>query len=524
MFKTLYGKLAAVLLGFGVMMAVTFIVVIRYSHETYHDEISQKLNEGLAAKLVNEKQTLLRGQQFNQAALQDILDRLTLINPEIGLYLLDESGRIVASSDSQGSLVRPAIDIAPVRDVLDGNAKFPLHGDDPTDLSRKRVFSAAPVAFEGNREGFLYVVLRGDERDSGAQQLKKSYALRESLWVVGIGIVLSLVASLVLLNVVTQPLRRLTRVMEQFRQRGFSEKPDDTLVRRVLGGDDIDRLTATFDEMMRQMLQQMKELKTTDQTRREMVANISHDLRTPLASLRGYLETLHLKRAALSEEERQEYFASAVKQSVQLSKLVTKLFELAKLDADAAEFFPEPFLLDDLVQDVVEKFSLAATTQGVALEAVLPEAAQLVHGDIGLIERVLENLIDNAVRSTPPGGKVTVSLRPDGGKTELEVADTGVGIDAEDLPHIFERFYRGEKSRHAVDSAGLGLAIAKRILELHSSAINVWSERGRGAIFRFRLPLVSSPLPEIKQRRDTAQHSASEEQLGSGGSLRATTS
>jgi signal transduction histidine kinase len=412
MFKTLYGKLVAVLLGFGLMMAVTFIPVVRYSHESYHDEISQKLNLGLAAKLVKEKQTLVQGQQFNHAALQDILDRLALINPQIGLYLLDESGRVIASSGAEGALARPMVDLGPVRQVLDGSAEIPVRGDDPADASRRQVFSVAPVGFDGHPRGYLYVVLRGDEHDGGAQQLKKSYAMRESMWVVGVGIVLSLVASLVLLSVVTRPLRRLTKLMDRFRQRGFSEQPEDGLISRALGEDDIDRLAVTFNEMTHQMLRQMQELKQTDQTRREMIANISHDLRTPLAALQGYLETLHLKQATLTEQERKEYFAIALKQSAQLSKLVGKLFELAKLDADNAEFFPELFPLDDLVQDVVEQFSLAASNKELALEADLPESPLLVRADIGLIERVLENLIDNAIRYTPAGGKVKVSLSP----------------------------------------------------------------------------------------------------------------
>jgi signal transduction histidine kinase len=239
--------------------------------------------------------------------------------------------------------------------------------------------------------------------------------------------------------------------------------------------------------------------------RRELVANISHDLRTPLASLQGYLETLHLKRIHLTSDEQRNYLEIALKQTEQLSGLVSRLFDLAKLDSGQAVVALEPFALGDLVQDVVQEFNLAASNKGITLRGHIRADLPLVVGDIGLLERVLRNLLENALRYTPAGGNVAVTTSPGPEGAVVEVADTGIGIAAEELPRIFDRFYRVEKSRGlSAGSAGLGLAITKRILDLHSSAISVSSERGR-TIFRFMLAY--APVPAAATAADEAADS-----------------
>jgi signal transduction histidine kinase len=221
--------------------------------------------------------------------------------------------------------------------------------------------------------------------------------------------------------------------------------------------------------------------------RRELVANISHDLRTPLASLQGYLETLHLKRDQLAPEEQRSYLATALKQTEQLSGLVSRLFDLAKLDSGQISAALEPCALGDLIQDVVQEFELTASNTDIDLQAQIRPDLPLVLADIGLMERVLRNLLENALRYTEAGGTVTVTAAPAGSGALVEIADSGIGIPREELPRIFDRFYRVEKSRGlAAGSAGLGLAIAKRILDLHGSDITVTSEPGK-TIFRFTL-------------------------------------
>jgi len=219
-----------------------------------------------------------------------------------------------------------------------------------------------------------------------------------------------------------------------------------------------------------------------------MVAAISHDLRTPLASLRGYLETLHLKEQTLTDEEKRSYQALALGHGERLSRLIDDLFALAILEASDARIQKEPFLLNELASDIVQRFKLDAKNKQLDLITDIPKTATFVGGDIALIERVLENLIENAIKYTPTGGTVQIVLSETEGGVSVCVADTGQGIQPDQLPHIFERFFQaGEPHRDTTKGAGLGLAIAQRILHLHDGDIAVKSTPGAGTSLSFRL-------------------------------------
>jgi signal transduction histidine kinase len=234
----------------------------------------------------------------------------------------------------------------------------------------------------------------------------------------------------------------------------------------------------------------MEELRQADRMRRELVANVSHDLRSPIASIQGYLETVSMKDGELASEERERYVKTALKNTKRLNTLVSELFELSKLETKQIEPTIEAFPIAELVQDVVMQYEPRAEEQAVDLQAELPDRHARVEADIGLVERALSNLIDNAIHYTPDGGEVRVRLDNERDEVCVEVSDTGPGIPEDDLPHIFERFYRVDKSRDRdKGGAGLGLAIAKTILELHGRTLEVESTVGEGTSFRFRLPV-----------------------------------
>ena len=236
-------------------------------------------------------------------------------------------------------------------------------------------------------------------------------------------------------------------------------------------------------------VQRLKEDLETENSylRRDLIANVSHDLRTPLVSLRGYLEVLTTKGDTLPADQRRQYLGVALRQSEHLATLIDELFELAKLDFKGMTLVCEPFPFGELAADVVQKFALAAQGRQVNLSVDAPARLPFVDADVSLMERVLENLIGNALKHTPAGGQVSVRLRADGEGLLTQVADTGSGITSAELPFIFDRFYRGTNG--AVGGTGLGLAITKRILELHGTEIVAESDESKGTCFTFRLPL-----------------------------------
>lgn len=224
--------------------------------------------------------------------------------------------------------------------------------------------------------------------------------------------------------------------------------------------------------------------------RRDMIANVSHDLRTPLTSLRGYLETLLMKEDSLSAAERHKYLGIAARQGERLAKLVDELFELARLESKGTELDLEPMQLGEFAGDVTQKFQLTANEKAVRLTIEASDGIPLVDADAGLMERVFDNLISNALRYTPAGGHIGVRVAAAGERVSVCVADTGSGIPEAEIPFIFNRFYRADKSRHAAsENAGLGLAITKRILEMHGGEITVESAPLAGTRFSFSLPL-----------------------------------
>jgi signal transduction histidine kinase len=255
-------------------------------------------------------------------------------------------------------------------------------------------------------------------------------------------------------------------------------------------GDEIQRLETTFRRMAGRIEEQVASLRQVDFQRRELIANVSHDLRTPLATLQGYVETLLIRENVISSEERRQYLEIAIAHCKHLGNLVAGLFDLARLEAPDMSVHPEPFSIGELVQDVIQKFQLAAREKGVGITTNAGAEIPFVFADIGLIGRVLENLLENAIRYTPSGGTVRVLLQTRTPDVVVTVSDTGCGIPPEALPRIFERFYQVDRSRRDKgDHAGLGLAIVKKILELHGSAIDVESALNTGTSFTFPLPI-----------------------------------
>lgn len=488
MFRTLFSKLVLVLLGFGALTVILSLTVIRHSHHLYHLEARQYANQSLARELVGDG-VFGETNRINRDTLQRGLDRLTVINPDIDVYFLDAEGRVFASSAPSERVKQREVDMDVVRRFLSDSPALPILGDDPSQPSRQQIFSVAPVSVDGHPDAYAYVVLREPEHASDAQALKRSYALREAYWLMAGGVALALLAAAVIVSFFTRRLKRLTNAVEAFRQGGFAGAAAFQSGVPGKAGDEIDRLGRALDGMAEHIQRQMQELKMVDATRREMLTHISHDLRTPLTSLRGHLETLLAKGHTLSDEEQWSYLEIAARQTQWLGRLVDELFDLAKLDAGQVAPTMEPFMLHELVQDIAQKFELQASNQRVTLTVEFPDHMPLVLGDIALLERVFENLIDNALRYTGDGGSVQIGLTPFRDHVSVEVKDTGCGIDPDALPRIFDRFYRGEKSRPlAPAGAGLGLAIAKRILELHGSSITVESALGAGSTFAFELP------------------------------------
>lgn len=486
MFKTLYSRLALTLFILLCLVGVILIQLIGHSSTLYQQEVSQKLNSTLAEHIVAE-QPLMLGQKINHQPLDELFHNLMVINPSIELYLLNKQGYILGYSAPAGTVKRKQIDLKPLTEFLGGNAQFPLKGDDPRNLERQKVFSAAEINNEEGLQGYLYIVLGSEQYDDVVEMLGSSYILNSASMVLLVALSAALLGGLIVFSFQTRRLRLLCNIIASYVSKN---KDDDALLRFPETGktnDEIDELGQQFNAMAEKINKQIHDLKRMDGMRREMVANVSHDLRTPLTTMRGYLETLLLKREELSSEEQKQYLETALRHSQHLAKLVEELFELARLDSCESVVYSEPFSMGELVQDVTQTFLLRAEEKSIRLDTSLNPDAPLIYGDIAMMQRVLENLLENGLRHTPEGGRININVNVDSGNVFVQISDTGCGIPEKDVPRIFERFYQQDVNRTDRNNSGLGLAIVKRILELHGSAIKVSSEINKGTTFSFRM-------------------------------------
>ena len=254
------------------------------------------------------------------------------------------------------------------------------------------------------------------------------------------------------------------------------------------GRDEVSALAAAFNQMAEQLQTADQKQRELESLRRDLIAWVGHDLQTPLASMRAILEAL--SDGVVDEPEMvKRYLLTAQRDVMSLSALIDDLFQMSQLDAGGFPLHPADASLSDLISDTLESFSELAYRESITLDGKVESNVDPVVMDTQAIGRVLNNLISNALRHTPTGGEIRVYARRSASGVEVSVSDSGEGIHEEDIPHIFESFYRGEKSRNrGTGGAGLGLAIARGILRAHGGDIRVESKVGKGTQFNFQIP------------------------------------
>ncbi|MCA9835628.1 MAG: hypothetical protein KC422_01890 [Trueperaceae bacterium] len=483
MFKTLHARLILVLLLLFIPLASVFVWLTLRSSQSYFQELTQEINVNLAQSLVVDSPGLMIDEAVDATAFSDLAKMLAMTNPGVDIYVLTQEGRIIGASIPAAELERELVDTQPISAFLNRSKTFPIVADDPLS-GGKKIFSAAEI---DSGKGYLYVILADRTRASLLKTILGSTVLQLVLW--GLGVLLVLVGGLgiIAFRLLTRRLRKLEQAMTSFKEQDYVlEAP--LLATLAQPQDEIDRLQNVFSDMASRISEQLLGLRQVDRLRRELISNVSHDLRTPLAALRGYLETLQMKSKTLSDTDKERYLAVATRQSERLGELVADLFDLSRFDADAVQAELELFPLQELVQDVVLKFQDHARHKGVDLKLELDADLPLIKIDLGLMERALTNLIDNAIKHTPTGGVVHLDLAKTEQNLLLRIRDTGPGISEKDREHIFERYYRASNERGS-DGAGLGLAITKRIVELHGASIWLESQTTGGATFSIAFPV-----------------------------------
>jgi signal transduction histidine kinase len=458
------------------VIALTVVTGARHA-----DEARQRLDAGIAMYVVDQMQ-LLSGGNIDFEQFQLLQARAMTINPSAEVYLLDPSGGIIAP---RGTFERQALRLDPIETYLRDSAKRPIYGDDPKSSRRARVFSTAPILEDGALRGYLYVVLGGRPARSITEEISGSYAIRFAVAALATLMAATCLAAAVFFNALTRPLRQLERRMASWSTKWriiAGPSPE-------IAGNEIDQLQAQFAAMSRSIEYHLAETQAADQRRRDFLASVAHDLRTPLAALRGFVETARLRADQRDHAELSGHLDIALRQAELINRLIESLFELARLESGAIALRLETAPIAELVQDMADRYRGLADERAVSLRTAL-DPDVLVSADLHLIERVLGNLFENALRHTPPEGTVEVSLRTDQDRVYVAVTDTGSGFDP-------------VQSTTSQDGrTGLGLSIVRRILDLHGQSVSIRRADHGGAVVEFSLERVrgvDAPAPWREQ-------------------------
>ncbi|MFX4263510.1 ATP-binding protein [Pelotomaculum propionicicum] len=297
-----------------------------------------------------------------------------------------------------------------------------------------------------------------------------------------VGIVLATFLALLLSRTLSRPLLNMNQAARAMVKGDYSRRVE------VRSNDEVGVLAESLNSLATELQKKIETLEQLDRNRRKFVANVSHELRTPLSIIQGYTEAL-IDGMAGSDADRRKYLGNIHEEILRLRRLVTDILDLRRIEAGGREMEMGLVPLNELAAQVVEKFQPLAGEKKILVSQTYPAIHSTVRGNRDQLEQVLINLLDNAIRYTPDGGKVMVSVKDLGDKMMVSVSDTGPGIPLEEQPQIWERFYKVDKSRaRKGGGTGLGLAIVKEIVEAHGGTIDVASKPGEGSTFYFTVP------------------------------------
>lgn len=480
-----FWKISLVLVGILVLVGAIYVAITSQLAEKFYQERNQRLNADIAAHIITEVKPFIDG-ELTESATNEIMHHMMAINPSIEVYILNPAGKILTYVAPYKKVKLEEVDLDPIKKFIAQEGQQYITGDDPRNPGLHKVFSAAPIKSEGDElQGYVYVVLASEEYQSVSDYMYSSYVLRLGGRSFFIALGASLVIGLFVIWLITKNLNKIIKSVNAFRKGEMSAR----IPVKSSGG--INDLAIAFNEMADTIVGNIEDLKSMENLRRELVGNVSHDLRTPLAVIHGYIETLMMKKENLTEAEREKYLNIILESTEKLRKLVDELFELSKLEAK--QIFPkkEPFSIQELINDLVQKYQVLAKEKNITIQtsSEASRSTSMVYADVGLIERVLQNLIDNALKFTPNNGLISVQTDHSKDVVEINVSDNGPGIPKEQVPFIFDRYHIGDK-RISLDknNTGLGLAIVKKILEIHDATIELTSRINQGTTFKFHLP------------------------------------
>lgn len=487
--------------GIQFFVYIPSLVIIREIWRRSDYEVEQRLYWGIAADFARSAQPDL-DPALNLVGLRSHAHLFRISYPLFSLYLLDESGKVLLNLSEEGKSFVVGPEGVSFRDLAtvspasihaflrsDAKAHTPIFDREPIG-GHQTVFSAAPVTFEG-KPAFIYITFITNRSD----KIEKIYSWGSTFWVIPLAlpmvILLCVPIGYLFVSYFTRPLRRIADAIRAYECGKVEQRIE------VRSQDEIGEIAQAFNRMADSIASQLADLSAKDRLRRELIADISHDLRAPVSGISAVAQTLLADDTPFDAQRRTELRHVIDERTQALTSLLSELYQLSKLETGEAHIELQRCSVPQLFEDLALSYRVRCQQRSITISTSYAEDCPCALADPAMILRVLTNLLENAIRYTHDGGAITLSCAPSEERLTVEVSDTGVGIDPENLQRVFERTYQVDSQPTAMKGmSGLGLAIVRKIVEGHGGEIAVRSTPNVGTTFSFTVALDGETRPQ----------------------------
>ncbi len=467
------------------ILGLLFMGITYYATTTFHLASTELLNKDVAAHIAKFASPFERN-GINKRKADSVFQHVMILNPSTEVYFLDTTGSIMDFYGPKKDIKLWKISLEKIKKYILSEGEEYLKSQDPRDPSNDKIFSAAEVVSNSKRLGFIYVILGSNEYKNVSEMLFKSHVGNLAIKAFAFIIILSIVFSMLYINRIRRSFDSMINVLGKFENGDFQARF------KIKEQHELAPITRAFNKMADLLVHNVNRLTGLENTRKDFIAHISHDLRTPLAIVRGYAETLFIKMqdGSLTREDQDNYIQIILNKIFNVEHLVTMLFELSKIESPAFKLTTEPFVLSEIVQETVNTFQLPAKEKSIDLKCTECLYHVWVNADVGMMERVIQNLLENAVKNTPADGIIKVWLNVENDYLVFNIENTG-----EPLPPALVAWIDSpainDESISKPSGSGLGLLIVRKILSRHGAQLRGSVTENATNLFSFSLQIVT---------------------------------
>ncbi|MEO8712588.1 MAG: HAMP domain-containing sensor histidine kinase [Parafilimonas sp.] len=453
------------------LLGVLFVGLTYYATNHYHLASTQLLNKDVAANIA-QFASPYDGTEINKRRADSIFKNVMIISPSAEVYFLDTTGNVLDFYGPTKDIKLWKVALKNIDKYIASKGQEYIKALDPRDPAYPKIFSAAEVRNGSKKYGYIYVILGSNEYRTVSDMLFSSHVSNLAIKAFCFIIIVSILFSLLYIKRIQKSFQSMIGVLEKFKNGDYTARF------AIKDNDELAPVSLAFNKMADLLTYNINQLKLSENERKDFIANISHDLRTPLSIARGYAETLQIKKqdGSITFREQDDFLQMILKKTLQVEHMVSHLFEISKMQSPEFKISKEPFVLSEIIQETVNTFQLKAAAKNEILKCTQCEYHVWINADVNLMERVIQNLVDNAVKYTPENGIIQVGLSVEDNKLIFTIQNPGLSLPADLLEWINTPVKNDEQNIHLPGKSGLGLAIVKKILYLHNASLKASSQ------------------------------------------------